>query len=186
MTRETSRESYRIWKDSGMLSRSQELVLEAIANDGPVGQGEVWSRHFKNDWMQNAIIPRFAELERAGAIRCCGKDKCGVTGRTVMVYEVTGNPPMKVPSRKVVETKNQIIARLEAELVILRKACGNAGAEANRLKDELHRLLHPVVAIDTKTGQLNLLPGQIIVSQSTGEGQLEFVSVGPACPEVKP
>ena len=43
-----------------------------------------------------------------------------------------------------------------------------------------------VVAIDTKTGQLNLLPGQIIVSQSTGEGQLEFVSVGPACPEVKP
>jgi hypothetical protein len=45
-------------------------------------------------------MPRFAELERVGVIAVVGEKDCSVTGRNVLLWDVTEKLPIKLEKEK--------------------------------------------------------------------------------------
>jgi hypothetical protein len=95
MTRDTSIMAYNQIRESGLLTKLRWQVYECLFQHGPLGQNELLielgTPHFKKD----SIKPRFAELEKFGVIREVGKRPCRITGREVIIWDVTSNLPQK-------------------------------------------------------------------------------------------
>ena len=110
----TSIESYREAKASGLINRVQLEILEYMAEHGLVTQGEV-TRHFNDT--SRTYAPRFSPLEEAGVIRCVGMRRDHFTGRDVKEYQPTGAIPTEPikSSSKPVKTCARC-AELEAEV----------------------------------------------------------------------
>jgi hypothetical protein len=117
MTRQTSIEAYNAIKENGLLGNLQFQVYDAIYNYGPSTQQEICVSRFPDTQARN-IMPRFAELARMGVISCVGTRPCQITKRECMVWEITGNLPVKQEKKK---TKDQIIRDLREENTILKR-----------------------------------------------------------------
>lgn len=115
MTRTTSIEAYNQIKDEGLLGTLQFAVYEKLFRYGPLTQGELWSQHFP-DFQRHDIGPRVAELHKFGVVVSVGRRKCGVSGRTCMVWDVSDALPIKPEPR---EPKDTIIKRLTARVAEL-------------------------------------------------------------------
>ena len=63
--RQTSVEAYNQIRDEGLLSKLQFEVYDAIYQNGPLTQGELWKRCFPSTQRHN-IAPRCAELQEMG------------------------------------------------------------------------------------------------------------------------
>lgn len=93
MTRQTSIDAYNEIKEKGLLSKRRFQVYKVLHDFGPLTIREVGEKlpliH------ESSLSPRFAELEKSGAIITKKKRPCTITGHTVHVWELTGNIPVK-------------------------------------------------------------------------------------------
>lgn len=113
--RDTSIEAYREIKESGLLSEKRFLVYDILFEHGPLTAGQVvlMGRKLKSVIHTSAFQTRLTELRDLGVVYEVKKDNCPLTGRNVLFWDVTSKLPTKPEKR---ETKNEIIARLEARI----------------------------------------------------------------------
>ncbi len=92
--RETSVESYRKIMENGLLSRVNTMVYSCLYLHGSQTIKEVCQK--LPGMPETTISPRFADLERRGVITTNSKRPCSITGNMAMVWEVTGDLPVKL------------------------------------------------------------------------------------------
>ena len=63
------------------------------------------------DVTDHSLTPRFAELERMGAIQTVGERDCAVTNRQVLIWDVTAEVPRRLSEIKL-PTKKDLIRAL--------------------------------------------------------------------------
>ena len=100
MKRETSIETYYKIKDEGLLSDLRFEVYETLFNYGPLTQMELCrkiSHPFRQD---RSYMPRFAELKNMQVIAEAGERVCQITGRNVLIWDVTNKLPIKLEKTK--------------------------------------------------------------------------------------
>lgn len=104
MTRQTSIEVYHQIEAEGLLSRLRLDVYRALFHEGPMTQMETCRLLQKTTLpytLDHSILPRFAELKRAGVITETEERTCSVTGRNVLTWDVTNNLPKKLEKKTV-------------------------------------------------------------------------------------
>lgn len=85
VVRDTSLASYVEEKKSGRLSEREQWILEWMDMVGPCTDRELAKHMGFND--PNMIRPRRKELVDKGLVVEAGKRKCGVSGKTSIVWE---------------------------------------------------------------------------------------------------
>jgi len=91
---DTSGAAYREIAQSGLLGEMQREVYLSLIERGPCTAREVGEGLRKAT--SHDITPRMAELYNAGCVSKIGTRVCTVTGKTVTVWVVNGEWPMKV------------------------------------------------------------------------------------------
>ena len=80
---------------SGKLSPRKGEVLTALAKSGPMTATEV---SMTLGVPRDSVSPRIAELRRNGLVKTTKTTTCDVTGKTVSVWETTGQTRLKKTS----------------------------------------------------------------------------------------
>jgi hypothetical protein len=93
--RHTSIDAYNAIQANGILTGLRWEVYDLLYKHGPLTQGEVAQRSSRKH-NPHSISPRFAELERAGAIRVVGTRRCVVTFVQCHVWDVTSDVPVVI------------------------------------------------------------------------------------------
>jgi len=112
MIRDTSIQTYNIIKENGILGQLQWEVYDYLFHNGPTYQQYLTIA--RND-LSRSLSPRFAELERMGAIKEVGRTISQYTKHEVMLWDVTSNIPRKLDpqpaqlSRKKLEEKVSVL-----------------------------------------------------------------------------
>lgn len=102
--RETSIDAYNEIKANGLLSEKRFQVYEILVDHGPLTGAEVSQRirqkHGRST-VSETVRNRLTELRDLGVVREVGQKPCPITGRTVIVWDVTKNLPeqTKKPDR---------------------------------------------------------------------------------------
>lgn len=99
MIRETSIEAYNEIKENGLLTKLRFQVYDWLFRNGASTQSEICNYGFPNTRM-DSIKPRIAELNRLGVVSSVGERKCKVTGRNVMIWDITKKLPIKLDKQK--------------------------------------------------------------------------------------
>lgn len=110
MTRKTSIDTYRQIEADGLLSKRRWEVYQCLYKLGPMTQGETAKRIelVVVNIDRPSITPRFAELEAMGVIETVGERACNVTGRNVLVWDVTANLPRQIDKKKELTAKDAL------------------------------------------------------------------------------
>lgn len=118
MTRQTSIDAYHEIKLKGLLSVRRFQIYDVLHRFGALTANEVFEilkketdpsgKQFRFDSNTRA---RFTELRELGVVKELGTQKCSVTGRECILWDVTGNLPAETPSRI---TNQQKVAYLRA------------------------------------------------------------------------
>ena len=87
--RETSVDAWHDIQASGVLGTEQLKAYGCLYKYGPQTGREL------NDKLGPDMHKRLSELERYGIVASKGKRKCGITGRIVLEWGVTGQRPMR-------------------------------------------------------------------------------------------
>lgn len=110
MLRPTSIKIYNQIKEEGLLSPKRLLIYGILVEQAPCTSSEAIA-HLKKGSIFG-IGSRFTELREMGAIKEIGTRKCKITGREVIVWDVTENLPKKLLKKP---TKRQrLVNRLSA------------------------------------------------------------------------
>lgn len=115
MIRKTSIETYKAIKESGALSNKKMMVYEYLYNNGPLTGGELQVA-LGGSGVSESIRNRITELVRAGVVYEVKETICPITGRKVMLFDVTNKMPEKYENPK---TKSEIINELRQDNEIL-------------------------------------------------------------------
>lgn len=120
MIRQTSIDVYNQILADGTLGNRQMLVYDTIFKHGPLTQMETVRTIDDPDIVEHGLTPRFAELKRMGAIVEVGERECTITGRNVILWDVTDRLPDKAFLRKkskkeTIEELEQLVTELMAE-----------------------------------------------------------------------
>ena len=98
MTRETSAESYRWIRESGLLEPMQRAICDVLSRwNMPLTASEIASRMAGYNVRINSVTPRLAVLKRMDAIMEDGTRPCSVTKRTCLAWRLSGREPKKAP-----------------------------------------------------------------------------------------
>jgi hypothetical protein len=108
IVRETSRRTYRALIESGALDGMRGDVWAWLFRHGPATRNEV---AIGIDGVPNDTSTRLKELVDMGNAREVGEDNCHVTGRNVILYDVTkqshvGERPKSRPRPFILKPKN--------------------------------------------------------------------------------
>jgi hypothetical protein len=98
MVRETSANAFREIKEEGLLSKRRFEVYECLFEHGPLTAKELYRKMKeikKNTNLHDTFQQRLSELSRVGLVQELGTRRCRVTGRTVILWDVTKNLPAK-------------------------------------------------------------------------------------------
>lgn len=112
MARLTSIKAYHEVLDSGWIAESHKELYAHLYEHGPLTSAEVFAQVYKGD-KKMALTQsraRFTELRDAGLFYEKGKRKCSVTGRTVILWDVTDKFPAKKRLTKIQKLKKQLVA----------------------------------------------------------------------------
>jgi DNA-binding Lrp family transcriptional regulator len=90
ITRKTSRDCFRELVVLGLLPEMRRKVYRWLYNNGPATRNEVAQGI---DMVPNDTSTRLKELRNLGVVREVGEDKCRVTSRNVILYDVTDRMP---------------------------------------------------------------------------------------------
>lgn len=112
MIRSTSIQSYREIQESGVLGKRRFEVYAALCEqDKPITAGELFyamkARQGQRNPTHSNVATRLGELREMGIAQEVGKQKCGVSGKTVIGWRVVPNTmPKKIV---VVKRKPRIV-----------------------------------------------------------------------------
>lgn len=96
LIRHTSIEVYHQIESEGLLSALRFDVYKTLFHHGPLTQMEL-CRKISNPIRQDrSYMPRFAELKKMGVIKEVGEKVCSITGRNVLLWDVTDKLPIKL------------------------------------------------------------------------------------------
>lgn len=105
MTRRTSIDVYNKIKEDGLLSKLRFEVYEILFKYGPLTQMELCKK--TNGVRQDrTYMPRFAELKNMGVLEDIGTKECSITGREVLLWDVTNRLPVKFEKPQRIKCKN--------------------------------------------------------------------------------
>jgi DNA-binding Lrp family transcriptional regulator len=107
---------YREILRSGVLSSKRLAVYEYLFNFGPLTGGQV--QKALGNGVSESVRNRITELVKMGAVYEIGEVSCPVTGRRVLLFDVTSKMPV---SYERVKSKKEIIRELEEEVRNLKK-----------------------------------------------------------------
>lgn len=122
MTRKTSIETYRQIESEGLLSRRRLQVYQTLYKIGPATAAEISQEDqgsFTNPAKGDNSHARLSELMKMGCVEEVGTKACSITGRNVILYDVTSDIPKPYKAVKK-ESKSQILDDLMAELIALK------------------------------------------------------------------
>lgn len=111
MIRQTSINVYRQIEAEGLLSKRRWEVYNHLYKHGPLTQREAVNQISNKYAAERSYTPRFAELEKMLVIRSVGERVCSITGRQVLIWDVTDKLPKKIETKKE-PTKSQLIDKL--------------------------------------------------------------------------
>lgn len=117
MIRRTSLSTYKAIQATGVLSFKRMMVYDYLYRNGPLTGGQV--QQALGSGVSESIRNRITELVKMGVVYEVKETKCPITGRNVMLFDVTENMPKEYVAPK---TKNQIIKELREEIEFLTKA----------------------------------------------------------------
>jgi len=101
MPRKTSIDTYNKIKKEGLLSKRRLEVLEALINHEPCTANELFKKWKVRSFVtQQNIHPRLGELRDVRVVREVEERPCQVTGRNAIVWETTGDLPIKFDKPK--------------------------------------------------------------------------------------
>jgi hypothetical protein len=127
MIRQTSVAVYNQIKSDGTLSRMRLLTYDLLFKHGPCTAAELFAfakREHGNTSLRDCFQKRLGELRDMGAAMELGTRPCNITGRNVIIWDVTSNLPTGLPKTK---TKTQ--RAIEAE----REACAQLAQKNNSI-----------------------------------------------------
>jgi hypothetical protein len=87
--RQTSIATYYAIREDGLLSRMRWLVYDCLYQHGPLTAQET----FKQLGLESNQSGRFTEMRELGVILEVGERQCAVTGRNVILWDVTAALP---------------------------------------------------------------------------------------------
>ncbi len=128
MVRDTSIEAYREIRDNGLLSRKRLEVYDILYRHGPLTGAQVSKRSAGHSAVSETVRNRITELRDMGAVTECGTVDCPITGKRVILWDVTANLPTALPTKK---TKKDKIEEAIKELRLLYKAVGDVRYKDN-------------------------------------------------------
>lgn len=97
--RQTSIQCYHQIKQEGLLSKRRIQVLESLLAIGPCTAGEL-ERHINKNFNVRGGWKQLSILRDQGVVKELGTRACGVTGRNVIEWDMTGNLPVKPKKTK--------------------------------------------------------------------------------------
>ena len=95
MTRQTSIDTFVQIKNEGLLSKMRLKVYKAIFNKAPCTSAEAMEGIMTPDNVLSQSRARFTELRDRGVIKEIGKRLCKITGRNVIVWDLTDMLPVE-------------------------------------------------------------------------------------------
>jgi hypothetical protein len=108
--RETSHEAYAYLIATGRLAKLKEQVYKYLYEHGPASEKD--AERFYED-RNDSIVPVFSKLEAAGLIRVVGEHRDVITGRRVLVWDVTSRViPLKVDTTAKKTTYDQLMEKI--------------------------------------------------------------------------
>lgn len=96
MTRETSIDAWKYINENEILGKLQKVVYNCLYENPKITGNELrilLSSHSKSN--SGVYTTRLSELERLGAVETVGKRICTITGRNVLIWQVTKKIPVK-------------------------------------------------------------------------------------------
>lgn len=112
MVRETSIAVYREIEATGLLSKKRSEVLKIIAENGPLSGAQVSRLHGQihgTNTVSETVRNRITELCDFGVVDEVRKGPCPITGREVIIWDLTGKLPVKPKRITFKEKKNEIL-----------------------------------------------------------------------------
>lgn len=92
--RQTSIQAFYKVKASGILSKLRLKVYEIVCYHGPLTANEMRG-HVNTEANSGVFSTRLSELQRMGAVKVVGKRPCNTTGHVALVWDITGDMPVK-------------------------------------------------------------------------------------------
>jgi len=130
--RETSLETFKMIKESGLLSKRRWQVYEFIFNNGPCSARDVHKALTKSKGANSStFMSRVTELKEMGALKEVGIRKDSETNQKVTVWDVTKEIPEKF---KIKMPKDQQIKILKSTCNFLFKNCDNSKIKKEALE----------------------------------------------------
>lgn len=97
MVRKTSLEAYNLIKENGLLSKRRMEIYFALYEHGPCTANELFKKTKGfNGVVQANLHARLGEMRDLGVVEEVTERVCGVTGRLVIVWDVTDRIPFKL------------------------------------------------------------------------------------------
>jgi predicted transcriptional regulator len=112
----TTIEAYNKVKESGLLSCLRLKVYKILLENGQLTANEM--RMFASSDVNSGVFStRLSELERMGVVRTIGTRKCKTSGHNALVWEVTGDLPIKFERKKTKKDKREDLLNKIKELM---------------------------------------------------------------------
>lgn len=137
MTRKTSAAVYNEIETNGLLSERRWNVYKTLYLIGPATAAEI-SNHDESSFLNPAkgdnSHARLNELKKMGCVDEVGTKKCDITGREVLLFDITDKLPIKIEKPKTRLAKCQeYIVRLLKNLEDLNHAPIHGSEKSKRL-----------------------------------------------------
>lgn len=98
--RETSKRAYYTIENEGLLTKVRLHVYQTLFHYGPLTQMETCRTIDDKNRQDRTFMPRFAELRNMGVIVEIGEKICSITGRNVILWDVTKKLPTALLKKK--------------------------------------------------------------------------------------
>jgi len=111
MIRRTSISTYKAIQENGVLSFKRMMVYDYLYRNGHLTGGQL--QKALGGGVSESVRNRVTELVKMGVVYEVKETKCPITGRNVMLFDVTENMPKEYVAPK---SKNEIIRELELKI----------------------------------------------------------------------
>jgi len=138
--RQTSIDVYNEIKSKGLLSQKRMEIYNIVYHNGPMTSAEAFKIINQDKPKSNVLNQsraRFTELRDMGCLVELGTKTCGVTGNTVIEWDVTDGLPKDLPKQK---TKKQKIDEILDDITKL----GNSESLSENEKERLREIYRKV------------------------------------------
>lgn len=151
VSRKTSKAVYKQIQKEGLLSDRRWQVYSTLFEIGPATAAEISLKDqgsFTNPAKGDNSHARLSELKLMGCVEEVGEKVCSVTGRQVILWDVTSNLPVKFEpkasrAKKVLDEAQSLIAAIECILrrpVSYPRKVKEIALEINKAKEKIEVL----------------------------------------------